>query len=133
MNTIKTLTMLLIGVALIMPAFVSAEEIKGKIVGHHCAQQSKMCPLAGLEEHIVMEQDFVLVKEDGTFHSLHNLPRDTKVRYVGKNVIVQGDYDERTKAIYVNEFSNEDGDKKWSWHQQTKDDPFLGLGVAHKH
>jgi hypothetical protein len=133
MNTIKTLTMLLIGVALIMPAFVSAEEFKGRIVGHHCAQQSKMCPLVGLEEHIVMEQDFVIVKEDGSYHTLHNLPRDTKVRYVGKMVVIGGTLDKDTRGIYVNEFRNEEGGETWSWHQQTKDDPYLGLGVAHKH
>ncbi|QMU61064.1 MAG: hypothetical protein GKR92_04845 [Gammaproteobacteria bacterium] len=126
MNTIKTLTMLLVGVALMMPAFVSAEEFKGKIVGHRCAQLSKMCPLVGLEEHIVMEQDFVMVKEDGSIHTLHNLNRDTKVRYVGKNVVIQGDYDENTKAVYVNEFSNEEGKQIWSWKQQSKENP-LGL------
>lgn len=130
MNTIKTLIMLLLGAALIIPAFVNAEEFKGKIVGHKCAHLQTLCPLENLEEHLANEPDFVLVKKDGSYHSLHNLPRDTKVRHIGQTVLITGIYDENTKGIYVNEFSNEEGSKIWSWEQQTKEGrPYFGLGL----
>ena len=72
----------------------------------------------------------MLVKADGSVHTLHNLPRDTKVRHVGQTVLITGVYDENTKSIYVNKFDNEEGDKIWSWEQQTKEGrPFYGLGL----
>lgn len=132
MRMIKTLVVMLAGIALIVPALVfsAAEEHKGTIVGHKCAHLQTLCPLENLEEHVVNEPDFVLVKADGSVHTLHNLPRDTKVRHVGQTVLITGVYDENTKSIYVNKFDNEEGDKIWSWEQQTKEGrPFYGLGL----
>ena len=120
MRTIKTLTMILLGSVLVMPMLVSAEDFKGRINGQKCAHFKTFCPLENLEEHLAHEPDFVLIMEDGTTHSLQNLPRDTKVRYVGKTVVVTGIKNENTEGIYVNEFRNEEGKKVWSWERQTK-------------
>ena len=130
MKKIKFLVMFLLSAALVMPVLVSAAEFTGTIVGHKCAHIQTLCPLENREEHLANEPDFVLVKEDGSYHTLHNLPRDTKVRHIGQTVMINGVYDENTKGIYVNEFSNEEGKKIWSWEQQTKEGrPYFGLGV----
>jgi len=120
MKILKTVMMIMLGTVLVMPMLVSAEEFKGRINGMKCTHFKTFCPLTNLEEHLASEPDFILMMEDGSSHILHNLPRDTKVRYVGKTVVVTGIKSENTDSIYVNEFSNEEGKKVWSWEQQTK-------------
>jgi len=98
------------------------------VVGHSCANDAKLCPLEGLEAHLAMEPDFVLVDEtDGTYVYLHNLPRDSKVRHALKNVTVIGELDEHSNAISVSELIVDDK-SVWSWEEQKKAGiPFYGL------
>ncbi len=124
MKTIKTLMMILLGTALVMPVLVSAAEFTGQVVGHSCTSHAKLCPLEGHEEHLAMGPDFVLVDEsDGTYVYLHNLPRDLKVRHALKKVTVIGEMNETSNGIAVTEMVV-DGKTVWSWEQQTK-------GAAH--
>ena len=130
MKSIKALVLLL-GAVLVMPVLVSAAEFTGTVVGHSCANEKGLCPLEGLEEHLVMEQDFVLVDEsDGTYVYLHNLPRDSKVRHALKEVTIIGELDEKSRSISVEELIV-DGRKTWTWERQlelgAKVGPFFGL------
>ena len=128
MKKIKFLVMFLLSAALVMPVLVSAAEFTGQVVGHSCANDAKLCPLEGLEAHLAMEPDFVLVDEsDGTYVYLHNLPRDSKVRHALKNVTVIGELDEHSNAISVSELIVDDK-SVWSWEEQKKAGiPFYGL------
>jgi len=131
MKTIKLLMTMLLGAVLIMPVLVSAAEFKGQVVGHSCANVKHICPLEGLEEHLALEPDFVLVDEsDGTYVYLHNLPRDSKVRHALKKVTVIGEMDEKSNAVAVKELIV-DGRKVWTWERQLKEGakagPFFGL------
>jgi len=128
MKKIKSLVMFLLSAALVMPVLVSAAEFKGQVVGHSCAHHAELCPLKGLEAHLAMEPDFVLVDEtDGTYVYLHNLPRDSKVRHALKHVTVIGELDEHSNAISVSELIVDDK-SVWSWKEQKKAGiPFYGL------
>ena len=129
MKIINSLLIIILSAALVTPVSVSAVELIGKIVGSSCAHQGHFCPLENLEEHIAMEPDFVIVGEDGSYHHLHNLPRDTKVRNVGQTVTVVGSPDKSGSGIYVTHLKT--GKKNiWSWEQQTKEGrPYFGLGL----
>ena len=129
MKSIKSLVIIMLSTVLVIPVLVSAAEFKGKIVGHSCAAQGHFCPLEGIEEHVVMEPDFVIMGEDGSYHHLHNLPRDTKVRHVGKSVIINGALDKESNGIYVTHLKS--GETKiWSWQDQVKEGrPYFGLGL----
>jgi len=76
-----------------------------------------------------MEPNFVIVGEDGSYHHLHNLPRDTKVRHIGKMVTINGAFDKESNGIYVTHMKT--GETKiWSWEDQTKEGrPYFGLGL----
>jgi len=127
MKSIKVLVLILLGAVLAIPLLVSAAEFKGQVVGHSCANEKGLCPLEGLEAHLAMEPDFVLMDTDGTYVYLHNLPKSTKVRHALKYVTVIGEYDEHSKAISVEELIV-DEKSVWSWQQQKKAGiPFYGL------
>ena len=131
MKTIKGSILLLLSTVLVLPVLVSAAEFTGMVVGHSCAHHGKLCPLDGLEEHLAMEPDFVLVDEtDGTYVYLHNLPRDSKVRHALKKVTVIGELDEKSNAVAVEELIVDDR-KTWTWERQLKEGakagPFYGL------
>jgi len=133
MKTNKPLMMILLGAAFVMPALVNAAEFKGQVVGHSCAHQAKLCPIEGLEAHLAMEPDFVLVDEaDGTYVYLHNLPRDSKVRHALKSVTIIGDLDENHNAVSVDELIVDDK-VVWSWDDQAAEGrPFYGMSYKKK-
>jgi len=128
MRRFKPIVTILLGAVFAMPLLVNAAEFTGQVVGHSCANDAKLCPLEGLEAHLAMEPDFVLVDEtDGTYVYLHNLPRDSKVRHALKNVTVIGELDEHSNAISVSELIVDDK-SVWSWEEQKKAGiPFYGL------
>jgi len=128
MRRFKPIVTILLGAVFAMPLLVNAAEFKGQVVGHSCANDAELCPLKGLEAHLAMEPDFVLVDEtDGTYVYLHNLPRDSKVRHALKNVTVIGELDEHSNAISVSELIVDDK-TVWSWEEQKKAGiPFYGL------
>lgn len=129
MRNIKPLVTILLGAVFVMPLLVNAAEFTGQVVGHSCAHHAKLCPLEGLEEHLAMEPDFVLVDEtDGTYVYLHNLPRDSKVRHALKKVTIIGEMDEKSSGIAVTDMII-DGKTVWSLEEQIKAGrPYYGLG-----
>jgi len=96
-----------------------AETITGKINGHGCAHAGVTCPADRLDPHITLEADFVLQKGDGEYLFLPNLPRDTKVRYVLKDVKVTGGLDKKRHSLIVDKFMVKSGGAwKTVWSQK---------------
>ncbi|MGV6817519.1 MAG: hypothetical protein ACWA44_09680 [Thiotrichales bacterium] len=88
---------------LALPLTSNAEIYKGKIVGHHCAHEGKVCPVDRLDPHITLERDFVLVLKNGDYYFMPQLPRDVKVRHVLEDVTVEGDKDGKYNVLTVEE------------------------------
>ena len=78
-----------------------AESHSGRIVGIACAEQGHLCPATKFEQHITREQQFVLFGTDKTYHKLTNISRDTLVRYVSTEVIIDGMLDQNSNTIHV--------------------------------
>ena len=95
--------------ALTMPVAVDSarQVIMGEIQGLNCAIHGHKCPQGRLDVHVATEPDFVLLlltEGVSTYHPLPNLPRDVKVRYVGKSVIVTGGVNPKDNSIVVDRF-----------------------------
>lgn len=118
-------TMLLMASVLAAAPFLAnAAELTGRIVGHSCAHKGELCPVDKLDPHITLEPDFVLVKPDGEYYFLTNLPRDTKVRYVLETATVKGSVNPKHNAVAVSEL-NVNNKTVWSKSAQEAIDPFF--------
>ena len=82
-------------------AFAANGTVTGKVIGYDCAHRGETCPISRLDPHLALEPDFVLLKADGDYFFMTNLPRSTKIRHVLKDVIVSGDIDDRYRNIIV--------------------------------
>ncbi len=80
---------------------LGAETLTGKLNGQSCAQRGHLCPVRNLDAHLSFELDFVLQQRDGEYWFLSNVPRDTKVRNVLKEVRVRGSVNETYRSIDV--------------------------------
>lgn len=80
---------------------LGAETLTGKLNGQSCAQSGHLCPTSNLDAHLSFELDFVLQQPDGEYWFLSNVPRDTKVRHVLKQVQVRGSVNETYRSIEV--------------------------------
>ena len=99
----------------------SAAEVSGRLVGHDCAHQGKVCPVDKLDPHLVLERDFVLVKTDGDYYFLPNLPRTVKVRHVLETVTVKGKLDDKYNSIMVDKIHvSQNGKKREVWSQKSQ-------------
>jgi len=93
---------LLIAVSMLLAApFAAADSFTGRIVGINCAKAGKICPYDGLEKHLETESDFVLLAAKGEYYLLKNITRDVLVRYVLKQVIVDGTLNKESATLAV--------------------------------
>jgi len=100
----KNLKLALISAVTLLSAMsfnVNADTITGKLIGHSCAHSGKACPTGKLDPHLALERDFVLVKPNGKYIFLTNVPRDVKVRHVLDTLTITGDMDSRYNAFTV--------------------------------
>ncbi len=111
------------------PLLLNAAQFSGRIIGHDCAHKGEVCPIDKLDPHITLERDFVLVKSDGEYYFLPNLPRNTKVRYVLETVTVTGEVDSKYNFIQVSELSIKKGGKdRKVWSQKSQREAFRAFG-----
>lgn len=90
-----------------------AGSVSGKLVGYECAHDGHECPTDKLDPHVALEPDFVVVKEDGSYVFIPNVPRATKIRHVLKDVTVSGEVNEKLNFVQV-ETLMVDGKTVWS-------------------
>lgn len=103
-----------VGISMLFASWAAqAGTVSGKLVGVSCASHGEMCPTDKLDPHLVLEPDFVLVKDDGSFVFLPNLPRAVKVRYVLQQIMVQGEHNSKYNIVKVNEMKV-NGKSVWS-------------------
>ncbi|MBK5932352.1 hypothetical protein [Halochromatium salexigens] len=97
--------------------------IEGRINGLRCAEGGHVCPLENLDAHLSFELELVLQLADGPYYFLSNVPRDTKVRHVRKQVRVIGTVVKPYRSISVESLQVEDGDgyrEVWSPQAQQR-------------
>lgn len=97
----------------------AAEQVtlEGKIEGAACVHFNKVCPAD--EAHLAMENDFVLLMNDGSHYFLPNLSRLTKARYATETVRVTGE--KKDHEIWVEKLAVEEAGKfrsVWTWKEQ---------------
>ncbi|MBK1621865.1 hypothetical protein CKO42_26545 [Lamprobacter modestohalophilus] len=99
--------------------------IEGRINGLRCAEGGHVCPLENLDAHLSFELELVLQLSDGPYYFLSNVPRDTKVRHVRKQVRVIGTVIEPHRWISVDRLLVEDGDGyREVWSPQAQQQAF---------
>ena len=101
-----------------------AASVSGKIVGYECAHDGHECPTDNLDPHVALEPDFVVVKDDGSYIFIPNVPRATKVRYVLQDVKVSGEVNEKLNFVNVDELMV---DGKTVWSPKTQQDAAKAL------
>ena len=103
-----------IGIATLFGASLAlGASVTGQINGYGCAHEGHSCPTESSDPHLALEPDFVLLKADGDYLFMSNVPRDVKVRHALEQVTVNGDVNEKLNNIDVDEFKV--GDKLvWS-------------------
>lgn len=82
-------------------SLVFADSFTGRIVGIHCAKAGQLCPYDGLDKHLDDESDFVLMAAKGKYYLLEHITRDVLVRYVLKQVIIEGEVNTTLSTIAV--------------------------------
>ena len=100
---------------------ISAETFTGKLNGHECAHHGETCPADGLDPHILMEPDFVLMLDGGEYVFIPNLRGDIKVRHVLSTVQIDGVRHPKFNSVKVDIFRVKKGDKfvtEWTQEQQ---------------
>ncbi len=72
--------------------------------GLGCASKGKVCPADKDDPHVLLERDFVVQTADGTYFYITNIDWQTKLKYVLRQVRVEGEFSDRLAAIAADEF-----------------------------
>ena len=93
--------------------------LEGVLRGAICTHYKLVCE--DDDDHIDMENDFVLVIADGSYYFLPNLSRTVKARHANEAVRVKGDKD--NMEIWVGTLEVKDGNTYktvWDWEVRKK-------------
>lgn len=104
---------------LALPLTGFAGQVTGIINGYNCTKADKTCPTDRTDPHLALEPDFVVLTSGGDYYLMPNVPRDSKVRHVLKEVKVTGDIDKQHQAINVDELKvKRDGGYETVWSEK---------------
>lgn len=116
MAKIKSKGWLLAALTLI-PAWSTADSLEGRLNGLACASHGEVCPTDKDDPHVLLEQDFVVQTEDGSYFFITNMDWRTKLQYVLATVKVEGKRSEKLMVISADEFwvKQENGEYQLKW------------------
>jgi len=100
----RIVLILIIAIMIILPSGVHAAKkktIEGRMQGLNCVIHGHVCPVDGIDPHIVYEPDFVLHLVGTEHYLLLNVPHVVKVRYVGDKIRVTGDVNQKYRTMKV--------------------------------
>lgn len=89
---------------LLAPATLWADTIEGYMTGLKCASKGEVCPTDREDPHVLMEPDFVVLREDGSYLFITNMDWRTKLKFVLERVRVKGTLSQMGSAITADEF-----------------------------
>lgn len=94
MKTLKSTLTLGLAIMFIVPAFAWAKthtQINGTIQGASYVINHTIQPMSSDDPNAVLENDFVLQCDDGSYYFLSNLTRGEKLQFLNQEVTVSGD------------------------------------------
>lgn len=105
MNYLKPLfAMLLLPPILLLSPLSWADSVEGRLIGLKCATKGKVCPSDKGDPHIMLERDFVVMREDGRYYFITNMDWHTKLDFVLQMVRIEGRLSENRSVIAADEF-----------------------------
>ena len=105
MSCVKNLlSLLLVSPLMMLPATSWADSVEGRLTGLKCATKGKLCPSDKDDPHVMMERDFVVMREDGRYFFVTNMDWHTKLGFILQMVRVEGQLSENQSVIAADEF-----------------------------
>ncbi|MCK5312902.1 MAG: hypothetical protein KAJ62_12370 [Desulfobacteraceae bacterium] len=94
MKKLKSTLTLGLAILFVVPAFAFAKDstkINGTIQGASYVINHTVQPLSSDDPNMILERDFVLQCDDGSYYFLPNLTRGTKAAFVNQKVTISGE------------------------------------------
>ena len=94
MKTLKSTLTLGLAILFVVPAFAWAKDstkINGTIQGASYVINHTVQPLSSNDPNVVLERDFVLQCDDGSYYFLPNLTRGVKSAFINQEVTISGE------------------------------------------
>ena len=125
----KSMTLLIIVLALSLPALAIGGTYKGSIQGFNCVTQGKYCPLGKEDPMAAVERVFVLFVIPGEYYFIPNMDRGIMARHINEIVKVEGTLSSQHKAITAKEmYVQQDGGKwKKTWSKNMEDEIYYEI------
>ncbi|MDF1529802.1 MAG: hypothetical protein P1R74_11815 [Sedimenticola sp.] len=107
----------LLAILSLLPVWSVADSLEGRLNGLDCASHGEMCPTDKDDPHVLLERDFVVQTEDGSYFFITNMDWRTKLQYVLSMVKVEGKRSEKLMVISADEFwvKQENGEYQLKW------------------
>lgn len=116
MNRAKSLSLLLLLLSCLAVPTAWADSVEGRLTGLKCATKGKLCPSDKDDPHIMLERDFVVMREDGRYYFVTNMDWHTKLGFVLEMVRVEGRMSENQSVIAADEFwVKREGEYRLEW------------------
>jgi hypothetical protein len=88
--------------AFILPVGARASKtMKGWIQGYNCVVHGHRCSIDKMDPHLMLEPDFALILNDGSYWLMPNIARHVKAKFVHNAIRVTGDLNSKYNSIEV--------------------------------
>ena len=107
---------LLLLLPLLASAPLWADSVEGRLTGLKCASKGKLCPSDKEDPHVMLERDFVVMREDGSYFFITNMDWHTKLGFILEMVRVEGRLSDDHSVITADRFwVKRDGEYQLEW------------------
>lgn len=115
MKRVKNLLPLLL-LLLLAPITLWADSVEGRMNGLRCATEGQLCPSDKEDPHVMLERDFVVMREDGSYFFITNMDWPTKLGFILEMVRVEGRLSDDRSVISADRlWVKRDGEYQLEW------------------
>ncbi len=121
-----SLTLVILTFAALSPGNALANSVEGTVQGLNCVVHDKICPVDAADPHLALENTFVILTGKNTYKLVPNMNRAILSRYLGMEVRVTGDINQKYNSITADKFEvKKNSTYKTVWTQKQQREHYM--------